>query len=122
MIDSEALARLLQDEDSVRSLSQLRREIQLTIEDLKRNKDLLEAKVSEKLKKISAQRAELDQLERDVLQEMLQEDKDYQAFAGWNLQQAISAPNTMVQSVARTENNLGSDADIDTDSFDEQKS
>jgi len=49
MLDAEALARLLRDEYCLPKLTRLRMETQLTIGELKRNKDLLESKVNSKL-------------------------------------------------------------------------
>lgn len=119
MVDSESLARLLQDETCAKTLSRLRRETQLTIDELRRNKDLLESRLAETLKRIAAQRLELDRLEQTAMEDMLREDKEYQSFAGTNLEQTIISPETIVQSVATTENETGSEADVDVDSFDE---
>lgn len=52
---------------------------------MERNKDLLEAKVSSKLRNIASERARLDKLEELAVQEMLLEDKEYQDLAGANL-------------------------------------
>ena len=120
MVDAECLGRLLQDDVCLRKLSRLRRETQLTVDELKRNKDLLESRLAAKLKDIAAQRAELEHLERLAVEDMLKEDKDYQGFAGANLSQAIMSPETVVQSEAATENEneTGSETDIDALSFD----
>ena len=120
MIDSESLARLLQDDSCIRTLSRLRRETQLTIGELKRNKDLLESALVETFKKIAAQRADLDQLERIAVEDMLRKDKDYQIVVGTNLQQAIMSPETIVQSVATTDTETTSEVDVDADSADGQ--
>ncbi|KAK5011505.1 hypothetical protein LTR28_001222 [Elasticomyces elasticus] len=116
-VDSESLARLLQDDTCATTLSRLRRETQLTIDELKRNKDLLESRLAEKLRKIAAQRAELNHLEHAAVEDMLKEDREYQTLAGANLEQAIISPETIVQSVATTENETSSEADVDADSF-----
>lgn len=113
MVDAESLVRLLQDDACIRMLSRLRRETQLTVDELKRNKDLLESSLAAKLKEIAAQRAELEQLERVAVEDMLKEDKDYQAFAGASLSQAIMSPETMLQSEAATENETDSEVDVD---------
>ncbi|KAK5019734.1 hypothetical protein BJ546DRAFT_1057918 [Cryomyces antarcticus] len=117
MIDSESLAKLLQEDTCAKTLSRLRRETQLSVDELKRNKDLLESRLAETVKKIAAQRAQLEQLERTAMEDMLREDKEYQTFAGANLEQTIISPETVVQSVATTENETFSEADVDADSF-----
>lgn len=54
----------------------------MTIGDMKRNKDLLESKLSSKLKKIAEQRVELERLEQVVISDMLKEDREYQIPTG----------------------------------------
>ena len=110
MVDAESLVGLLQDDVCIRRLSRLRRETQLTVEELKRNKDLLESKLAAKLKEIAARRAELEQLESVAVEDMLKKDKDYQVFAGANLSRAITSPEAVVQSAVETENETGSEA------------
>lgn len=118
MVDSESLARLLQDDSCTRHLSRLRRETQLTVGELKRNKDLLESTLAETLKKIAAQRAELERLERIAVEDMVREDKEYQNLVSSNLQEVITSPETVIQSVATTDTETVSEADVDGDSFD----
>jgi hypothetical protein len=120
LIDSELLARLLEDDTCVRSLSRLRRETLVTIDEIKRNKDLLESNLTDKMKGIAVQRAELDNLERVAVDDMLREDKEYQTFAGGNLVQAIFSPDTIQPSATGTEPEVVSDEYNDADS-DEQE-
>ncbi|RMZ79333.1 hypothetical protein DV737_g3420, partial [Chaetothyriales sp. CBS 132003] len=103
LADAEALAQLLHDEHSTRSLARLRRETQISIEELKRNKDLLESRLRSKLKQISDQRIELDRLEHSVVDEMLKADKEYHLLAGSNLDEAIQSYDTTIHSTAPTE-------------------
>lgn len=91
------------------------------IDDIKRNKDLLESQLAAKMKKIAAQRAQLDRLERAAINDMLKEDQEYRQFAGVSLDQAISSPNTVLPSAAVTEHDFESDADLakfDSDDLD----
>ena len=90
LADAEALAQLLHDDYCTRSLARLRRETQISIDELKRNKDLLESRVNSKLKQISDQRLELDRLEQSAVDEMMKADQEYHLLAGSNLDQAIS--------------------------------
>jgi len=110
--DAESLSRLLRDSDCITKLSRLRRETHLAIEDIKRNKDLLESQLAMKLKEITAQRAELDRLEQSVIADMMREDHAYGLFAGSALNQAIEAPDTMLHSAAATEQDHDSDVDV----------
>lgn len=59
MVDAEALVNLLQDDACATTLFRLRQETQLIIDELKRNKDLLESRLADTLKTFAAQRAEL---------------------------------------------------------------
>ncbi|KAK4964211.1 hypothetical protein LTR66_012418 [Elasticomyces elasticus] len=111
-VDSESLAQLLQDDTCATTLSRLRWETQLTIDELKQNKDLLESRLADELGKIAAQRAELNHLEHAAVEDMLKEDREYRTLAGANLKQAIISPETTVRSAATTENETGSEADV----------
>ncbi|OAP55055.1 hypothetical protein AYL99_10755 [Fonsecaea erecta] len=115
MVDAEALARLLQHDSCTRQLSRLRLDTQLTLGELKRYKDLLESNVTSKLRDIATQRAELDRLEEEAVQDMLREDKEYQRLAGMSLNQAMETPDTVLHSQAPTELDTKSDCDPDTD-------
>ncbi|KAB5511395.1 hypothetical protein GE09DRAFT_1015037, partial [Coniochaeta sp. 2T2.1] len=89
MLDAESLATLLDEPQRLRSLKELRRETQSTIEELERNKHVLGSKLDENLKRIAAERAELDRLEKVAVREMCEEDHQYQVYAGTNLERAI---------------------------------
>ena len=121
MADAERLANVLgSSEAEAPTIARLRRETDATVEELKRNKDLLESRLADSLKKIAAKRAELDQLERTAMEDMLKEDKEYQQMAGNNLEDSIAASETVVQpSPAASENNTGSESDADC--FDAQE-
>ena len=54
MVNAEALARILHDDEYIQKLSQLRVDTQLTLSELKRIKDLLESKLTSKLKNVAA--------------------------------------------------------------------
>lgn len=110
--DAESLFGLLHDDQCSGQLARLRRETHLAIEDIKRNKDLLESQLAAKMKKIAIQRVELDNLERAAINDMLKEDQEYRKFAGVSLDQSISSPNTVLPSAAATERDIESDVDI----------
>jgi hypothetical protein len=118
ILDAESLITLLGDTVHQSSLTKLRRDTQLAIEKLERNKHILTLKLEEALKRIAAQRADLDCLEEAAINEMVKEDGEYQAFTDTNLEHAIvSSEETALNAVA-TENETGSDMD-DTDSIEE---
>jgi hypothetical protein len=48
---------------------------------------------------------------------MLREDKEYQTLASANLEQAISAPETIQYSASTSERETSSEADVDVESF-----
>lgn len=114
MIDSELLAILLEDDICAKTMCQLRRETQLTIGELQRNKDLLESTLSDELKKIDAQRTELNRLEREAVDNMVKEDKEYQGFAGANLERAILlSDEAAAQNDEPTDTETASGTDLD---------
>jgi rRNA maturation endonuclease Nob1 len=76
----------------------IQREEPQVIDELRRNKDLLESILKEKLQEIDARRRKLDSLECKAVEDMLTEDKEYQTLASTNLEQAISAPETIQHS------------------------
>ncbi|KAI0805229.1 hypothetical protein GGR55DRAFT_285014 [Xylaria sp. FL0064] len=90
LLNAESFADLLGDTTRLKLLTEVRRNIQLTIEELERNKHLLTSKLRETFKNIAAQRAELDRIEAMALADMMREDGEYQAFAGENLEQAFT--------------------------------
>lgn len=98
-------------------LSRLRREAQQFIDELGRNKDLLESILKEKLREIDAQRRELDSLECKAVENMLKEDKAYQALASANLEQAIGAPETIPHNASTSEHDTSSEAEVEVESF-----
>lgn len=113
VVDAGSLAMLLQDDVSINTISRLQRESQFTIEDLKRNKDLLESRLAETRKQLAARRAELERQELDAVENTLKEDREYIAFAGANLEQALNSPATVIHSQTATEDELSSEADFD---------
>lgn len=122
MTDAEQLTTLLDNDACVQILSQMRREVKSIVDELGRNKDLLESRLAEQLKDIACRRAELDQLEREAVEELIREDKDYQDLAGANLEETIVTPKNTVPSLMVSQNETGSEADdADSESFDEAR-
>jgi len=113
-LDAESLVTLLGDLTSLELLTKLRRDTQLTIEELERNKHILSSKLGETLKSIAAERARLDCLEEVAIADMEKEDRDYQLFAGTNLENAMVYTDTATP-ITTIKNKTSSDMD-DTDS------
>ena len=109
MLDAESLATLLDHSSSLTLLTKLRRDMQMAIEELERNKHVLSSKLDEARKSIAAQREELDRLERAAISEMIREDGDYQELAGKNLLQGIALEEGTGLSAAPTEGGTDSD-------------
>ena len=109
------LAQLLHEDFSTRFFVRLRRETQISIDELKRNKDLLGSRLNSKLKQISDQRLELDRLEQSVLDEMLQAEQEYRLLAGSNLDEAMQFHDTAIHSTAPTETASKSESDFEDD-------
>ncbi|KAG9228717.1 hypothetical protein BJ875DRAFT_489597 [Amylocarpus encephaloides] len=117
--EAESLATLLHNYTCARMLSRLRREAQQVIDDLGRNKDLLESILKEKLQEIDARRRELDSLECNAVEDMLREDKEYQTLASATLEQAITIPTTFQQSAYTSEHDTSSEAEAEVESLEE---
>lgn len=115
LADAEALTKLLHDDNSTRSLARLRRDTQTSIDELKRNKDLLESRLNLKLKQISDQRLELDRHEQSVVDEMLKADKEYYLLAGGTLDEAIQSCDTAIRISAPAEIASRSESDCEDD-------
>ncbi|KAJ4412584.1 hypothetical protein N0V91_000342 [Didymella pomorum] len=99
----ETFAALLCDENCARQLSRLRRETHSVVEEFGRNKDLLEVRFMDRRKEIAARRAELDRVEIAAWEAMLEEDKQYQCFAGMSLEEMVDVPGTAFHSRANSE-------------------
>lgn len=109
--DAQLLSNFLGNATCSRRLTQIRREMSVAVDELKRNKDLLESKFAHELQKIAAQRSALDHAEAEAVQEMLRQDCQYQELAGFNLEQSIRVPEE-VESGAPTEHEAESDIDL----------
>ncbi|KAL3418769.1 ubiquinol-cytochrome-c reductase cytochrome c1 [Phlyctema vagabunda] len=116
LTEAEALANMLYDNTCARMLSRLRREAKQVIDELGRNKDLLKSILKEKLQEVDARRRELDRLECKAVEDMLKEDKEYQALVSVNLEQAISAPEILQYSTSLSEHDTSSEAEVEVES------
>jgi hypothetical protein len=115
IMEAESLANILHNNICARMLSRLRRDAQQVIDELGRNKDLLESILKEKLQEIDARRRELDSLELKTVEDMLRADKEYQTLVSANLEQAISARETVQQSASTSEHETSSEAEVEVE-------
>lgn len=116
LVDAEMLAALLADDHCARQLSRLRRETHSVVEEFGRNKDLLEVRYMDKRREIAAKRAELDRIENEAWATMLEEDRQYQCFAGANLEEVIDVPETALHSRANSDADATSEEDTSVES------
>ncbi|KAI0538482.1 hypothetical protein GGR58DRAFT_526058 [Xylaria digitata] len=123
LLNAESLVTLLGDATRLKSLADLRRTVQQAIEELEGNKHVLSSKLTETLKRIAAQRAELDRAEEAAITDMMREDGEYQAFAGKNLEEiaVFSEVHTLVGSSRKDETSSNAD-DADTMDYDSSRS
>jgi hypothetical protein len=75
--NAENLSIILGDCESSERLADLRRGLESTIDDINRNKDLLESRHVEKLKHLAEERAKLLRQEKAAYKHLLAEDKKY---------------------------------------------
>lgn len=81
---------MLGDRDRSVKVSLIRRELRLAVEELERNKDLLEAKLLVQLREIDVKRSQLKQLEQEVVTRMSGEDRECQNDVGSKLERRVA--------------------------------
>jgi hypothetical protein len=97
--DAENLSIILGDCESSERLADLRRGLESTIDDINRNKDLLESRHVEILKHLAEERAKLLRQEEAAHEHLLSEDKKYQARvtaileSNWKSANAVAGDN-----------------------------
>jgi hypothetical protein len=94
--DAENLSIILGDCESFEHLANLRRGLESTIDDINRNKDLLESRHVEILKHLAEERAKLLRQEKAAHEHLLSEDKKYQARVTAILESNWKSANVVV--------------------------
>jgi hypothetical protein len=94
--DAENLSIILGDCESSEHLANLRRGLESTIDDINRNKDLLESRHVEILKHLAEERAKLLRQEKAAHEHLLSEDKKYQARVTAILESNWKSANVVV--------------------------
>lgn len=87
--NAQLFLEVLQDQDRLGKISLLRNELRTAIEELGRNKDLLEASLLAQLKDIRAERSKLDSWEQSAIQIMTDDDLQYLDDVGRNLDNMV---------------------------------
>ncbi len=118
LVDAESLVTLLKNEEGLKVLAKLRRDTRSAIEELERNKHVLISRFEETLKRIAAQRAELDRIEEVAVAEMVKENGEYEAFTSTNLEQDIECSGSDAVKVASVQQETSSEMN-DVDSAEE---
>lgn len=89
MADGETLALLFKDGVAISVMSRAKSEVQKAAAEMANKKSTLEAILAKTLQRIADQRAELNRLEREAIEDMKREDGEYQLCASAHLQQTI---------------------------------
>lgn len=100
------------------TISKIRREAQATLEELERNKHLLQLRLEEGLQNIADQCSQLECAESVMIDEIFKEDKECQILAGKYVEDTI-APSEASFSTAVDAVKRGDYIDDDTDSANE---
>lgn len=89
LVDAKSLARVLNDDIRGEMIAQLRRRTKDAVDDIKRNKDLLQSRGVETMRRVRRQQAKLERELRRAIEKMLQEDKEFQFVRGEALESEI---------------------------------
>lgn len=89
IVCGENLASILRDGTCLNSLTKFRQILLSAIGELEYHQNRVRRKLAVVLNKISAQRRELDRLEREALDEVMAQDMQYQVIVGERLEEAI---------------------------------
>lgn len=89
MVDSESLTKLLKDKQAVETMTRLRRQTHSTVDELKRRKDLIEARIASTREQFAARKVELERLEQAAVADLLKENLQCVSLAGSHLEEAL---------------------------------
>lgn len=78
LVCAELFADMLDDSETIKTISKWRRKAQDVVEEMKRNKNLLEAKIQQLRRHFEKQRLEIDEEERTALENVKHEDVEMQ--------------------------------------------
>lgn len=89
MADSETLANLFEDSTAIPIMARARSEVHKAAAEMENRKNMLEARLAEVLQDVAEKRAEMDRTEVEAIADTERKDKEYQLFAGTQLQENI---------------------------------
>lgn len=89
MADGETLVQLFKDSTAIPVMARARSEVHKAAAEMENRKNMLEARLIEVLHDVADKRAELDRIEAEAIADTQMKDKEYQLFAGTQLQENI---------------------------------
>ncbi|KAK8050856.1 hypothetical protein PG993_002241 [Apiospora rasikravindrae] len=101
--DAEAFTALLGDAAATKAIALLRREIQVTIEELERNTQAAHSKLNNTMHEIGAKREELRRLEKEALEDMQRDNVDCQGLAGRSIDAVLGPPESLPETTFMVE-------------------
>lgn len=108
----------LEDSNRSEKVERVRRELRTVIEELKRNKDLLERRLVAQLKEIEKKRSELDAQEKNAREGIIREDLQYSRDIGKLLQSVIRQVKSKDPEITKGEKTI---PDIYSESLDSEE-
>ena len=93
-------AEALHDSKRAEKVAEIRTQLEASIEEIVQHQNLLERKLKDQLEDISRRRAELDQLERSSIEEMLATDKEQRTVVGSALESFLVGSQQISNSCA----------------------
>ncbi|KAI9875856.1 MAG: hypothetical protein M1830_007897 [Pleopsidium flavum] len=87
--NAATLAKMLNDTEREGRIDEIREGLIASIEEVERNTNLLESRLSDELKGIARRRAELDNMERMAVENMMNCDKDHRMSVGLTLEDLL---------------------------------
>jgi hypothetical protein len=91
MVDAAlAFTEVLQDTERATKVWKIKNEVAVMIEDVVQHQNLLERKLSEQLEDLATRKAEIDELERLAIEDMVKSDKNYRTAVGSAIQEFLA--------------------------------
>lgn len=100
MADGETLVQLFKDSTAIPVMARARSEVHRAAAEMENRKNMLEARLIEVLQDVADKRAELDRIEAEAIADTQMKDKEYQLFAGTQLQENIWLDDGIIEEEA----------------------
>lgn len=115
MADGEILVQLFEDSTAISVMARARSEVQKAVAEMEKRKNMLEARLAEVLRDIADKRAELDRIEAEAIANTQKKDKEYQLFAGTQLQETVWLDDSVIgDGHVATQNHVANGVDDDS--------